>query len=95
MTSESSESGLQVLTSQTSGRHRLVVRAALHGMRIAAIWQVLFPFSRNVETVAVTTLPGSGFEEVTIALAQAQRELVDTLITRFKSMSWVTSATLC
>jgi hypothetical protein len=95
MTSESSESGLQVLSSQTSGRHRLVVRAALHGMRIAAIWQVLFPFSRNVETVAVTTPPGSGFEEVTIGLAQAQRELVETLIARFKSMSWVTSATLC
>jgi hypothetical protein len=43
----------------------------------------------------VTTPPGSGFEEVTIALAQAQRELVDAIIARFKSMSWVTSATLC
>ncbi|WNC92505.1 hypothetical protein RI103_30050 [Paraburkholderia sp. FT54] len=95
MTSESSESGLQVLSAHASGRHRLVVRAALHGMRIAAIWQVLLPFSRNVEKVDVTTLPGSGFEEVTIALAQAQRELVDAMVARFRSMSWVTSATLC
>lgn len=95
MTHEYSESGLNVLSAHASGRHRLVVRAALHGMRIAAIWQVLMPISRNVEKVDVTTPPGGGFEEVTIALAQAQRELVDAMIARFRSMPWVTSATLC
>lgn len=95
MTHEVSESGLKVLSGHVCGRHRLVVRAALHGMRMAAIWQVLLPFSRNVEKVDVTTLPGSGGEEVTIALAQAQRELVDAMIARFRSMPWVTSATLC
>lgn len=95
MTSQYSESSLQVLSSRAPDQHRLVVRAALHGMRIAAIWQVLLPFSRNVEKVHVTTPPGGGFEEVTIALAQAQRELVDAMIARFSSMSWVTSATLC
>ncbi|NPT34151.1 hypothetical protein [Paraburkholderia xenovorans] len=95
MTHEGSESGLKVLSAHASGSHRLVVRAALHGMRIAAIWQILLPFSRNVEEVAVTTRPGSGFEEVTIALAQAQTEWVDAMIARFRSMSWVTSATLC
>ncbi|MFM0419768.1 hypothetical protein [Paraburkholderia aromaticivorans] len=95
MTHEGSESGLKVLSAHASGRYRLVVRAALHGTRIAAIWQVLLPFSRNVEKVDVTTLPGSGFEEVTIALAQAQCEWVDAMIARFRSMPWVTSATLC
>lgn len=95
MTHKDSERVLNVLSADASGRHRLVVRAALHGMRIAAIWQVLLPFSRNVETVNVTTLPGSGFEEVTIALAQAPSEWVDAAIARFRSMPWVTSATLC
>ncbi len=95
MTNEYTQTALQNALTPELGQHRLVVRAALHGMRIAAIWQVLLPFSRNVERVDVTTPPGGGFEEVTIALAQAQREWVDSMIARFQGMHWVTSAMLC
>ncbi|QQC66976.1 hypothetical protein I6I06_18540 [Paraburkholderia ginsengisoli] len=72
-------------------RQRLVVRAQVQGTRIAAIWQVLLPFSRHVEHVDIKTFPERGFEEVEIALVQARRELLDAILARFNSMSWVMS----
>ena len=89
------ESEFQLPVTQTADLHRLVVRARVHGIRIAAIWQVLLPFANNVENVNITTSPDSGFEEVVIALVQTRRELLDTIVARFNSMSWVTSTKLC
>jgi hypothetical protein len=73
---------------------RLVVRAHFQGIRIAAIWQVLLPFSRNVEHVDIKTFPERGFEEVEIALVQTRREWLDAIVARFNSMSWVMSTRL-
>jgi hypothetical protein len=89
------ETGFQSPLVHTAGRHRLVVRAHVHATRIAAIWQVLLPFSRNVEKVDITTIPECGMEQVTIALAPTPRDLLDSIVARFNNMPWVTSAILC
>jgi hypothetical protein len=89
------ETEFQSPGTQAADRHRLVVRARVQDMRIAAIWQVLLPFSSNVENVDITTSPDSGFEEVAIALVQTRRELLDSIVARFNTMSWVTSTKLC
>lgn len=89
------ERELQSMGSRSADRHRLVVRARVEGLRIAAIWQVLLPFSCNVEHVDIKTFPDRGFEEVEIALVQARGELLDSIVTRFNSMSWVVSTRLC
>jgi (p)ppGpp synthase/HD superfamily hydrolase len=91
MTSENTGAESQLQVARTEGSHRIVVRAGVDSMRIAAIWQVLLPFSCNVEKVDVATFPGHGFEEITIAFAQAQREWVDSIVERIKNMPWVTS----
>ncbi|MFM0337104.1 hypothetical protein [Paraburkholderia fungorum] len=91
MTSGNSGTELQLPAMDSAGRHRIVVRAGVDSMRIAAIWQVLLPFSSNVEKVDVATFPGNGFEEITIALAQAPCEWVDSIVERIKNMPWVTS----
>lgn len=89
------ETGIQMPAIHSAGNHRLIVRARVQGMRIAAIWQVLLPFSRNVEKVNITTLAEDGFEQVTIALCPTPRESLDLIVARFNNMSWVTSTTLC
>ncbi|SIO72650.1 hypothetical protein SAMN05444172_9124 [Burkholderia sp. GAS332] len=89
------ETEFQLPATHATVRHRLVVRARVQGMRIAAIWQVLLPFSHNVENVDITTFPDCGFEEVTIALVQTRPESLDSIVARFKNMSWVTSTKLC
>jgi (p)ppGpp synthase/HD superfamily hydrolase len=89
------ETEFQSPAAQAADRHRLVVRARVQDMRIAAIWQVLLPFSSNVENVDITTSPDTGFEEVAIALVQTRRESLDSIVARFNSMSWVTSTKLC
>jgi hypothetical protein len=89
------ETESQLPAIRVADRHRLVVRAKVQGMRIAAIWQVLLPFSRNVEQVDIKTFPDSGFEEVEIALIQTRRELLESIVARFDNMSWVMSTRLC
>lgn len=89
------ETEFQLTAVPAAGRHRLVVRAPVHGLRIAAIWQVLLPFYRNVENVDITTSPDGDFEEVAIALVQTRRESLDSIVARFDNMSWVTSTQLC
>jgi hypothetical protein len=95
MNGGSLETEFQLPVTHATVRHRLVVRARVQSMRIAAIWQVLLPFSRNVENVDITTFPDCGFEEVTIALVQTRPESLDSIVARFNNMSWVTSAELC
>lgn len=89
------EKALQATPSHSASHHRLIVRAGARGMRIAAIWQVLLPFSPNVEKVNITSVPDDGFEQATIALRQTPRESLDLIVTRFNDMPWVTSTTLC
>jgi hypothetical protein len=95
MNSERFETEFQLPENRAADRHRLVVRAPIRGIRMAAVWQVLLPFSRNVEKVEITTFPDGGFEEVSIALVQTGHESLDSIIARFNSMSWVTSTQLC
>ncbi|KAA1003700.1 hypothetical protein FVF58_35110 [Paraburkholderia panacisoli] len=89
------ETGVDLPSMHSANDHRLIVRARIQGMRIAAIWQVLLPFSRNIEKVKITTLPEDGFEQVTIALRPTPREALDLIVTRFNNMPWVTSTILC
>lgn len=95
MNSERLEAEFQSSATHAADCHRLVVRARVQGIRIAAIWQVLLPFSRNVEKVNITRVPDGGFEEAVIALVQTGRESLDSIVARFNSMSWVTSTELC
>ncbi|MFM0719397.1 hypothetical protein PQQ73_24015 [Paraburkholderia strydomiana] len=95
MNSRQPERELKLPAIRAADCHRLVVRARVQGIRVAAIWQVLLPFSRNVEHVDIKTFPDSGFEEVEIALVQTRRELLDSIVTRFNGMSWVMSTRLC
>jgi hypothetical protein len=95
MNNEQVETELQLLAIRGADCHRLVVRARVQGIRVAAIWQVLLPFSRNVEHVDIKTFPDRGFEEVEIALVQTRRELLDSIVARFNGMSWVMSTRLC
>ena len=95
MINASFESEFQSPGSHAADRHRLVVRARIQDMRIAAIWQVLLPFSSNVENVDITTSQDSGFEEVAIALVRTRRDLLDSIVARFNNMSWVMSTKLC
>lgn len=89
------ETALQAAHAHSPSHHRLIVRASARGMRIAAIWQVLLPFSPNVEKVHITTAPADGVEQATIALRQTPRESLDLIVTRLNKMPWVTSTTLC
>ncbi|MFL9966918.1 hypothetical protein PQR02_39490 [Paraburkholderia sediminicola] len=89
------ETGGKLSSMHSAKDHRLIVRARVQGMRIAGIWQVLLPFSRNIQKVNITTLPEDGFEQVTIALRPTPREVLDLIVTRFNNMPWVTSTTLC
>ncbi|HEY4296871.1 MAG TPA: hypothetical protein VGM85_10405 [Paraburkholderia sp.] len=93
MNNQQFETEFQLQTTDAE-RHRLVVRADGQGLRIAAIWQVLLPFYRNVENVDIARSADGGFEEATIALVQTQRELLDSIVARFNGMSWVTSTKL-
>ncbi|NKJ46508.1 hypothetical protein CIC12_07080 [Burkholderia sp. SG-MS1] len=95
MNREHVETELQLLAIRAADCHRLVVRARVEGIRVAAIWQVLLPFSRNVKHVDIKTFPDRGFEEVEIALVQTRRELLDSIVARFNGMSWVMSTRLC
>jgi hypothetical protein len=89
------ETEFQLPAMRAEDRHRLIVRAHVEGIRIAAVWQVLLPFSRNVEHVGIKTFPERGFEEVEIALVQTGRDLLDSIVARFNGMSWVMSTTYC
>ncbi|OLL30897.1 hypothetical protein BTH42_14025 [Burkholderia sp. SRS-W-2-2016] len=95
MSSTHVETGLPMTPLQSADHHRLIVRAGTQRIRIAAIWQVLLPFSGNVEKVDIKTLPADGFDQATIALRHTPRESLDHIVTRFNDMSWVTSTTLC
>jgi hypothetical protein len=89
------ETGGKLPLMHSGSAHRLIVRARVQGTRIAAIWQVLLPFSRNIEKVNIMTLPEHGFEQVTIALRPTPREALDLIVTRLNNMPWVTSTILC
>ena len=95
MNSKLLETGVELPSMHSANDHRLIVRAHVKGLRIAAIWQVLLPFSRNVQKVSIVTLPQDGFEQVTIALHPTPREALDSIVTRFNDMPWVTSTILC
>lgn len=76
-------------------RQRLNVRADLHGIRIAAVWQVLMPVARDIENVRITTDAQHGCADITISFWHASREMVKTIADRLATMSWVTGAALC
>ena len=95
MNRELPETGAELPSMHSANNHRLIVRAHVKGLRIAAVWQVLLPFSRNVQKVSIATLAQDGFDQVTIALRPTPREALDSIVTRFNDMPWVTSTTLC
>jgi hypothetical protein len=95
MNRELPETGAELPSMHSANNHRLIVRAHVKGLRIAAVWQVLLPFSRNVQKVSIATLPHDGFDQVTIALRPTPREALDSIVTRFNDMPWVTSTVLC
>lgn len=95
MNSKLPETGVELPSMHSANDHRLIVRAHVKELRIAAIWQVLLPLSPNVQKVSIVTLPHDGLEQVTIALRPTTREALDSIVTRFNDMPWVTSTILC
>ncbi|WP_094781117.1 hypothetical protein [Paraburkholderia ribeironis] len=76
-------------------RQRLNVRADLHEMRVAAVWQVLMPVARDIESVTITTDEQHKCADLTVSFSRAPREMVQTIAERLGTMSWVTGAALC
>lgn len=81
-------------TSSASGL-RLIVRAKLRCMRVAAVWQVLMPIARHIESVGVATDQARGYEDITISFASLSSEALEAIVDRLETMPWVTDAVLC
>ncbi|MBN3786074.1 hypothetical protein [Burkholderia sp. Ac-20353] len=76
-------------------RQRLNVRANLHSMRIAAVWQVLMPVAQDIENVTIATSQQHGCADITVSFSHAARERLQALADHIGKMSWVTDAALC
>jgi len=76
-------------------RRELTVRAKIHGMRVAAVWQVLMSIARDIENIRFATDQSQGYEEITISFAPKSFESMEAIVDRIKKMPWVADTVLC
>ena len=72
---------------------QLNVRAAMHSLRVAALWQVLMPFAREIGNVKISTERADGYTDITISFTRAPSAAPDAIADRLGAMTWVTKAT--
>ena len=73
---------------------QLNVRAAMHSLRVAALWQVLMPFAREIGNVKISTERADGYADITISFVRAPTAALGAIADRLGAMTWVTNATL-
>jgi hypothetical protein len=76
-------------------RRELTVRAKIHGMRVAAIWQVLMSIAQDIENIRIATDQNQGYEQITISFARTSFESLEAIVDRLKKMPWVADTVLC
>ncbi|MFM0632414.1 hypothetical protein [Paraburkholderia xenovorans] len=76
-------------------RRELTARTKIHGMRVAAVWQVLMSIAGDVENIRFATDQSQGYEEITISFAPTSLESLEAIVDRIKKMPWVTDTVLC
>ena len=76
------------------GQRQLHIRAEIHHMRVAAVWQVLMPFAREIGNVKISTEQADGYADITISFVRAPSAALGAIADRLGAMTWVTNATL-
>jgi hypothetical protein len=76
-------------------RRELTVRAKIHGMRVAAVWQVLMSIAGDIENIRFATDQSQGYEEITISFSRTSFESLKVMVDRLEKMSWVADIVLC
>ncbi|WOD13958.1 hypothetical protein [Paraburkholderia kirstenboschensis] len=76
-------------------RHQLTVRAKNHGLRVAAVWQVLMSVARDIENIRIAIDQSQGYEEITISFSRTSFESLKVMVDRLEKMSWVADIVLC
>jgi (p)ppGpp synthase/HD superfamily hydrolase len=76
-------------------RRELTVRAKIHVMRVAAVWQVLMCIAGDIENIRVATNQSQEYEEITISFAPTSFESLEAIVDRIKKMPWVVDTMLC
>jgi hypothetical protein len=73
---------------------QLNVRVAMHALKVAALWQVLMPFAKEIGNVKISTERTDGYAEITISFIRASTDALGAIADRLGAMTWVTKATL-
>ena len=73
---------------------QLNVRAAMHSLRVAALWQVLMPFAREIGSVKISTEQADGYADITISFVRAPSASLGAIADRLSAMTWVTNTML-
>ena len=76
-------------------RRELTIRAKTHGMRVAAVWQVLMSIAGDIENIRFATDQSQGYEEITISFSRTSFESLQVMVDRLEKMSWVADIVLC
>ncbi|MFL9935438.1 hypothetical protein P0D88_41590 [Paraburkholderia sp. RL18-103-BIB-C] len=85
----------QIPETSPDSRRELTVRANIHGMRVAAVWQVLMSIARDIENIRFATDQSQGYEAITISFAPTSFESLEAIADRIKNMPWVVDTVLC
>ena len=76
------------------GQRQLHIRAEIHHMRVAAVWQVLMPFAGEIRNVKITTGRARHHADFTVSFGCVPLASLHTLADRLRVMTWVTGASV-
>ena len=62
------------------------MRAKIHGMRVAAIWQIKMSIARDVENIMMATCQNRGYEQITLSFARTSFESLEAIVDRRRQM---------
>ncbi|MGF6837785.1 hypothetical protein QF001_001652 [Paraburkholderia youngii] len=76
------------------GQRQLNVRAEIHNMRVAALWQVLMPIAGEIRHVKISTGQARDHADFTVSFGAIPLAALHTIAARLGEMTWVTGTTV-
>jgi len=76
------------------GQRLLHIRAEIHHIRVAALWQVLMPFAGEIRNVKITTGHARDNADLTVSFEYVPLAALHIIADRLRVMTWVTGASV-
>jgi hypothetical protein len=77
-----------------AGQPQLNIRAEIHNMRVAALWQVLMPFAGEIRNVEISTGQARDHADFTVSFGYVPLTALRAIANRLGDMTWVMGASV-